>query len=101
MLQLILSELNVAQVDEYKQVLIQAVAMCCWYSAEKTLACLEAAKLTEPVFRSMFDYASKFSKDYELRRTLYGLISLIESPRVLPPVFIHDNECDVRCCNRD
>lgn len=60
--------------------------MCCWYSVEKTCRILENMKITEPVFKALFSYASngKFTKDYQIRRILYGLVSILESPTQIP-----------------
>jgi len=43
-------------------------------------------KITEPVFKALFSYASngKFTKDYQIRRILYGLVSILESPTQIP-----------------
>jgi len=67
--------------------LLQALSMCCWHSLEYTVAFLENSKLTEPTFKLWFAEIDKMKEDYEIRRMLYGLITLIDENNKLPTVF--------------
>lgn len=85
---MILNELNTAKNKLYKRMLLQAVAMCFWNSLDKTIAFLEASKLTEGIFKLMFNEIDEFNQDYEIRRMLFGLTTLIEGYNLLPPVLV-------------
>jgi hypothetical protein len=60
--------------------------MCCWHSLEQTIAFLEQRNLTEPVFKLIFGEIDSFTHDFEIRRLLYGLTTLIEESQRLPSV---------------
>lgn len=85
-MKIIMSELNVARKQYYKSFLIQAVSMCCWHSLEKTLAFLQATGTLEATFKLIFDNIEDLEKDFEIRRVIYGLITLIDENHLLPPV---------------
>lgn len=60
--------------------------MCCWHSLAKTITFLEQNKLTEPIFKLLFAETDRFTHDFELRRVLYGLVTIIEEFSILPAV---------------
>ena len=85
-MKIVLNELNLAKDKLYKKMLLQAFSMCCWNSLEKTVMFLETTKLTEPTFKLLFAEVDSMKQDFEVRRMLYGLTTLIEENHKLPPV---------------
>jgi hypothetical protein len=73
----------------YKKLLLQALAMCCWHSLEKTLIFLQSSGILETTFKLMFDNIEELKRDSEIRRVIYGLITLIDENHLLPPVIFH------------
>jgi len=87
-MRIILNEYNKPKKD-YKKILIQALSMCCWNSLEKTLSMLESGGRTEEMFTEIINEAETFTKDFEIRRILYGLTTLFEESNLLPLVFLY------------
>jgi len=85
-MKILINELNEAKSKEYKKELVQAFSMCCWYSLEQTLTILQSAGVLDKTLKLIFDYIEKVKKDIEIRRLIYGLITLIEEHHLLPSV---------------
>ncbi len=60
--------------------------MCCWHSLEKTVAFLEHNGLTEATFKLMFAEIDNFKRDFEVRRMLYGIVTMLDESAKLPSV---------------
>jgi len=60
--------------------------MCYWHSLEKTVIIVESKRLTEAVFKAINDFAVNCKREKQIRRALYGLMSMLEEPTKLPPV---------------
>lgn len=85
-MRIILNELSMAKKSVYKKILIQAIVMCCWNSLENTLSILEAVGATEATFAMILSESETFTRNFEIRRLLYGLTTLIEESYILPHV---------------
>eukprot|EP00831_Metopus_contortus_P022279 TRINITY_DN2015_c0_g2_i3.p1 TRINITY_DN2015_c0_g2~~TRINITY_DN2015_c0_g2_i3.p1 ORF type:complete len:226 (+),score=31.77 TRINITY_DN2015_c0_g2_i3:2-679(+) len=83
-LAIVLEELNHATDDIYKSMLLQMISMCCWNSLEQSMSFMETHKVTEPTFKLLFSFIDKFTKDFEIKRILYGLITFLEESHHLP-----------------
>jgi hypothetical protein len=60
--------------------------MCYWHSLDKTIIVVESKRLTEAVFKSVCEFVENCKKQRQIRRALYGLMSMLENPTNLPPV---------------
>eukprot|EP00826_Nyctotherus_ovalis_P005627 TRINITY_DN1127_c0_g1_i16.p1 TRINITY_DN1127_c0_g1~~TRINITY_DN1127_c0_g1_i16.p1 ORF type:complete len:481 (+),score=165.40 TRINITY_DN1127_c0_g1_i16:73-1515(+) len=83
-MRIILNELSMAKKSVYRKILIQALVMCYWNSLENTLSILEAVGTTEATLAMILDESETFTKNFEIRRLLYGLTTLIEESYILP-----------------
>lgn len=62
--------------------------MCCWHSLERTLGFLQSAGVLEGTFKLMLENTEDVvDNDSEIRRMVYGLITLVDERHLLPPVF--------------
>lgn len=81
------SELNWVNSKEkgyknYRLMVLQALAMCFTYNSELTFQSLEASGITLPVFGAWLKGMNQFKSDFELRRNIFGLSSIITCPQV-------------------
>lgn len=61
---------------------LQALAMSFFYNAGLTFATLEELGLVVFVFQQWFYAMNDFKRDFELRRVLLGLTSIISQPQL-------------------
>lgn len=66
----------------YRLMVLQALAMCFTYNSSLTFAALESSAITQPVFGAWLKVMNLFKSDYELRRNIFGLSSIITCPQV-------------------
>lgn len=83
----ITSELNWVNSKEkgyrnYKLMVLQALAMCFTYNSALTFQALEASGMTLPVFAAWLNAMNHFKTDFELRRNIFGLSSIITCTQV-------------------
>jgi len=76
-LTVVVQELGHAATDNYKAMLIQTISMCFWYNTVFTLQILEKNNWTGPVFQMWFQILPNLKQDFERRRVLFGLCSII------------------------
>lgn len=69
--------------ENYRLAVLQAIAMCLCYSAEQSVSYFEAAKITGNVIKDLLSLKFNSLSD-QLKRTIYGLLSLIAVPESLP-----------------
>ena len=63
----------------FKVMLLQAISMCFSYNATLTFQILEQQNLTLNVFQAWFVSMNDFKKDFEIRRVIFGLTSIIKT----------------------
>ena len=88
----ITSELNWVTSKEsgfrnYRSMVLQAMAMCFTYNSALTFQALEANALTLPVFAAWLGTMNQFKTDFELRRNIFGLSSIVNlanTPGAIP-----------------
>jgi hypothetical protein len=86
-MKVIIDELNTAQTDNYKSMLLQGIGMCLWYNSILAFHIFEQNNWTEPVFKLLFSMMENFKFDFEIRRILFGLTCILTTPpENLPPV---------------
>jgi len=69
-------------VKKYKSMLLQTMSMCFSYNTALTFQVLESQNLTLSVFQAWFMGMNDFKKDFELRRNIFGLGSIIKCPQL-------------------
>lgn len=75
------------QVPNFVSMLLQTISICFWYNSALTFNILEQKNATVQVFQLWLGFMSKFKKDFELRRVIFGLTSiLVTSPAQMPPI---------------
>lgn len=67
---------------KYRLMVLQALAMCFTYNSALTFQALEASGITLPVFAAWLKAMNHFKTDYELRRNIFGLSSIISCYQV-------------------
>jgi len=77
------------ETPEYTVMLLQGYMMCFWYDATTTLQVLEQSGRSGWLFEQIFKQVSELKNDFEVKRFMLGLSSLIE-PIEMPQV-ISDN----------
>ena len=89
-IKLLIEELNLAKTDNLRSVAMQGLCMALWHDAMFTLTHFEANGWTQPVFKSLFNMIDNFSFDFEFRRFLFGVTSILAIPNEnLPQVYIY------------
>lgn len=58
---------------------LQAIAMCFTYNSTLTFQVLESQQQTLPVFQAWFTQMNSFKNDFELRRNIFGLGSILKA----------------------
>jgi hypothetical protein len=66
----------------YRLMVLQALAMCFTYNSILTFQTLESSGITLPVFAAWLKGMNQFKSDFELRRNIFGLSSIIACPQV-------------------
>lgn len=66
----------------YRLMVLQALAMCFVYNSTLTFQALEASSVTLPVFGAWLKAMNLFKTDFELRRNIFGLSSIIACPQI-------------------
>jgi len=84
---IVTSELNWVNSKEkgyrnYRLMVLQALAMCFTYNSALTFQALEASGITLPVFAAWLKAMNFFKTDFELRRNIFGLSSIITCAQV-------------------
>jgi Importin, protein involved in nuclear import len=84
-----------------KKMFIQIISMCLWYNTALTLSHLENKQATEYVFKSWIELFPSFKHDFELRRLLFGLASILRlNVNDLPAVFNYFSLINELACFR-
>ena len=63
----------------FKVMILQAISMCFSYNSTLTFQILESTNNTLNVFQAWFVSMNNFSKDFEIRRVIFGLSSIIKT----------------------
>jgi hypothetical protein len=79
--------------QKYKSMILQAISMCFSYNAQATFQFLEQQNLTLTVFQQWFMFMNDFKKDFEIRRIIFGLTSIIKCPNL--PALVNQKLPDV------
>jgi hypothetical protein len=64
-------------VKNYKSMVFQALSMSFHYNAILTMQVLDQQQKIMPVFTAWFQFMDKFKKEFEMRRVLFGLTSIV------------------------
>jgi len=64
---------------EYKSYLFQAIAMALFNNTKATLDIIESQGQTIFVFGKWFEFMGNFKKESELRRIIFGLVSVVKN----------------------
>jgi hypothetical protein len=65
--------------------IMQAFSMSFTYNAQTVFQWLEANNHLMKVFQTWFSFMNDFKKDFELRRIIFGLSSIIKTPEANLP----------------
>ena len=80
-----MQELSVSRTPEYKAMLSQGLAMCFWYAPQAAVQVLEGMNATGNVLSMMFSQLQQLQHDFEIKRFIVGLTSLITAdPQQIP-----------------
>ena len=60
--------------------LLQAISMSFVYNSQRVFHWLERQNVTLDVFQMLFEFMPNFKKDFELRRIIFGLTAIINTP---------------------
>ena len=74
---------------------LQTVSMCFWYNAALAFHVLEQEQMTVPFFAELMKRMSAFKHDFELRRILFGLASVVSAPPPSLPHIVRERMPDV------
>ena len=75
------------QPKKYVQSILQAIAMAFLYNSQMAFQYLEQNGQTLAVFQAWFVHMDAFKSDFEYRRNIFGLSSIIKTPEnVLPQI---------------
>lgn len=66
----------------YRLMVLQALSMCFTYNSALTFDVLESRGMTLPVCGAWLKVMNQFKTDYELRRNIFGLSSIITCPKI-------------------
>ncbi len=70
--------------------LSQALCMSLYYNPQITFNTLETENHTQQVFKQLFDAIPKFKWDFEFKRAIFGLTTiLVSQPQIIPQVYIY------------
>jgi len=70
--------------------ILQTVSMCFWYNSQLTFHVLEQSQMTVPFFASLMKKMSSFKRDFELRRIIFGLASIVGTPPHTLPAIVNE-----------
>lgn len=71
----------------FASMIMQTVAMCFWYNAALTFQVLEQAGATQDAFLKLFHCLPTLKHDFEYRRLIFGLTSILSlSPQQMPTI---------------
>ena len=65
------------ETKEYCNMLLQGLMICMWYDCTATLQALENSGKTEWIFQEIFKQVSELSEDFEVKRFMLGLSSIL------------------------
>ncbi|CDW76775.1 UNKNOWN [Stylonychia lemnae] len=69
----------------YRSMLIQVISMTFWYNSALSFQILEQSQQTIPVFQTLLQTLGDMKHDFELRRVIFGLTSILcTEPSLLP-----------------
>lgn len=72
-----LQNLNQKYYKHYQSTILQAICMCFWYNASLTFTILEQKGQTNLVFMRLLTVIDKMSHNFEVRRVIFGLTSIV------------------------
>lgn len=88
-IQTLLGELSTANVPEYRCMLSQALCMCLWYNPASTLQSLDFSNACVPFVELVFQQQQSLTEDFELKRFVLGLTSLVKMDVQQVPASLH------------
>jgi hypothetical protein len=71
-----ISEMQTAETNHYKNMLIQGIMMNLWYDQSNTIASLQSHQQTQYVFEFIISNIENINKDFEIKRVVIGLSAL-------------------------
>lgn len=90
-----IQEMARATTPNYKNMLIQGMMSNIWYDQQTTLNSLKASDNLDQVFNFIFSNMPKMNKDFEIKRLVIGLASLILQNDMPPPPEIMPKSKDI------
>lgn len=81
--------------NNFKSMILQAIAMMFVYNSQATFSLLESSGKTLLVFQNWFSYMNDFKKDFEIRRNIFGLCAIIGSPENCLPALVSQRLPDI------
>jgi len=74
-------------VEIYQSMVLQSLALAFFNNAPLTFQIMEKHQMTVPVFQSWLGFMEKFRLEFELRRVIFGMISILRcGPNDMPAV---------------
>ena len=71
--------------EQYKSMVLQTLALGFFNNAQLMFKILEENQMTIPFFQTWLQFMPEFKKEFELRRVIFGLISILRcSPEAYP-----------------
>lgn len=64
----------------YLSMILQCIALAFYNNAPLTFQILEKNNMTIPVFQTWLGFMENFKKEFELRRVIFGMISILRCP---------------------
>ena len=64
----------------YKSMLLQTMSMCFFNNCQLTMQTIEENNQTLPVFVNWFNFMDQFKLEFEIRRIIFGLCSILRTP---------------------
>ena len=74
--------------QKYLSMILQALTMSFYNNSAATFAIFEQNQQTAVVFGSLLNFMSKFKHEFELRRVIFGLCSILRTPVGSIPPFV-------------
>ena len=61
----------------------------CWFNnSALTTELVNKGNRAETIFKVWFDIMNRLDRRYEMRRVIFGLVAMLNSPKSAPPVFV-------------
>jgi len=74
--------------EQYKAMVLQTIALGFYNNAQLMFKILEENQMTIPFFQTWLQFMPEFKKEFELRRVIFGLISILRCPPEAYPALV-------------